>query len=100
MRQFWEIVLPLVLVCDNGPQFLSHEFQRFMQMNGIKHKTSAPFKPSSIGQIERYVLMVKQSLQAIQTYEGSIQQKLLLQCRKAPNATSHSVTMLFLKRDI
>ncbi|GFQ65734.1 transposon Tf2-6 polyprotein [Trichonephila clavata] len=47
--------LPRVLVSDNGSQFISYEFQRFMQRNGVKHKTSAPFLPSSNGQAERYV---------------------------------------------
>ncbi|GBM07216.1 Uncharacterized protein K02A2.6 [Araneus ventricosus] len=96
--------LPRVLVSDNGSQFTSYEFQRFMQSNGINHKTFAPFKPSSNGQAERYVATLKQSLRAMQKYEGSIQQKLstfLLQYRKAPNATTtHSPAMLFLKREI
>lgn len=96
--------LPVVLVSDNGPQFSSDEFQIFMRKNGIKHKTSAPFKPSSNGQAERYVHTIKQSLRAMQNYEGSIQQKLstfLLQYRKAPNATTnYSPAMLFLKRDV
>ncbi|GBN68939.1 Transposon Tf2-6 polyprotein [Araneus ventricosus] len=61
--------LPRVLVSDNGSQFTSYEFQRFMQSNGIKHKTSAPFKPSSNGQAERYVATLKQSLRAMQKYE-------------------------------
>ncbi|GFS81245.1 uncharacterized protein K02A2.6 [Trichonephila clavipes] len=39
--------LPRVLVSDNGSQFTSYEFQRFMHKNGVRHKTSAPFKPSS-----------------------------------------------------
>ncbi|GFW92448.1 uncharacterized protein K02A2.6 [Trichonephila clavipes] len=47
--------LPRVLVSDNGSQFTSYEFQRFMHKNGVRHKTSAPFKPSSNGQAERYV---------------------------------------------
>ncbi|GFQ70464.1 uncharacterized protein K02A2.6 [Trichonephila clavata] len=75
-----------------------------MQRNGVKHKTSAPFKPSSNGQAERYVATLKQSLRAMHKYEGTIQQKLstfLMQYRKAPNATTtHSPAMLFLKRDI
>ncbi|GFX74229.1 uncharacterized protein K02A2.6 [Trichonephila clavipes] len=54
--------LPRVLVSDNGSQFTSYEFQRFMHKNGVRHKTSAPFKPSSNGQAERYVATLKQSL--------------------------------------
>ncbi|GFY08254.1 uncharacterized protein K02A2.6 [Trichonephila clavipes] len=80
--------LPRVLVSDNGSQFISYEFQRFMHKNGVRHKTSAPFKPSSNGQAERYVATLKQSLRAMHKYEGTIQQKLstfLMQYRKAPN---------------
>jgi hypothetical protein len=101
---FGRFGLPVVLVSDNGPQFTSHEFQMFMLNNGIKHKTSAPFKPSSNGQAERYVYTLKQALRAMQHYAGSLSQKLstfLLQYRKAPNITTmHSPAMLFLKRDI
>ncbi|GFT72185.1 uncharacterized protein K02A2.6 [Trichonephila clavipes] len=96
--------LPRVLVSDNGSQFTSYAFQRFMHKNGVRHKTSAPFKPSSNGQAERYVATLKQSLRAMHKYEGTIQQKLstfLMQYRKAPNVTTTlSPAMLFLKRDI
>ncbi|GFX79428.1 uncharacterized protein K02A2.6 [Trichonephila clavipes] len=95
--------LPRVLVSDNGSQFISYEFQRFMHKNGVKHKTSAPLKPSSNGQAERYVATLKQSLRAMHKYEGTIQQKLstfLMQYRKAPNVTTtFGPAMLFLKRD-
>ncbi|GFU80645.1 uncharacterized protein K02A2.6 [Trichonephila clavipes] len=60
--------LPRVLVSDNGSQFTSYEFQRFMHKNGVT-KTSAPFKPSSNGQAERYVATLKQSLRAMHKYE-------------------------------
>ena len=29
--------MPKQLVSDNGPQFISDEFDRFILMNGIKH---------------------------------------------------------------
>ncbi|GFW55210.1 uncharacterized protein K02A2.6 [Trichonephila clavipes] len=61
--------LPRVLVSDNGSQFTSYEFQRFMHKNEVRHKTSAPFKPSSNGQAERYVATLKQSLRAMHKYE-------------------------------
>ncbi|GFR10524.1 uncharacterized protein K02A2.6 [Trichonephila clavata] len=60
--------LPGVLVSDNGSQFTSYEFQRFMKRNGVKHKTIAPFKPSSNGQADRYVASVKQLLRAMHKY--------------------------------
>ncbi len=72
--QRYVCVLSVVLVCDNGPQFPSYEFEMFMFTNGIKHKTSAPFKPSSNGQAERYVYTLKQALHAMQHYAGSVSQ--------------------------
>ncbi|XP_035232017.1 uncharacterized protein K02A2.6-like [Stegodyphus dumicola] len=95
--------LPILLVTDNGPQFTSHELKIFLQSNGIKHKTTAPFKPSSNGQAERYVFTVKQSLRTMQNYPGTLRQKLstfLMQYRKAPNLTTlQSPAMLMLKRE-
>ncbi|GFQ72653.1 uncharacterized protein K02A2.6 [Trichonephila clavata] len=55
--------LPRVLVSDNGSQFTSYEFQRFMQRKEVKHKTSAPFKPSSNGQAGRYIRPVGDQVQ-------------------------------------
>ncbi|GFY37641.1 uncharacterized protein K02A2.6 [Trichonephila inaurata madagascariensis] len=60
---FTRLGLPRVLVSDNGSQFTSYEFKRFMQGNGVKHKTSSPFKP------ERYAATLKESFRAMQKYE-------------------------------
>ncbi|GFU53701.1 transposon Tf2-6 polyprotein [Trichonephila clavipes] len=43
-----------------------------MLKNGVRHKTSAPFKPSSNGQAERYVATLKQSLRAMHKYEEQL----------------------------
>ncbi|GBM08642.1 Uncharacterized protein K02A2.6 [Araneus ventricosus] len=63
--------LPRALVSDNVSQFASYEFQRFMQYNGMKHKTSAPFKPSSNGQAESYVVTLEQSLRTTQKFPAT-----------------------------
>ncbi|GFY15531.1 uncharacterized protein K02A2.6 [Trichonephila clavipes] len=93
------------LIVDAHSKWLEvYPMKRFMHKNGVRHKTSAPFKPSSNVQAERYVATLKQSLRAMHKYEGTIQQKLstfLMQYRKAPNVTTTlSPAMLFLKRDI
>ena len=54
--------LPEQLVSDNGPQFTSSEIVHFMQANGTQHISSAPYHPSSNGQVERFVQMLKRSL--------------------------------------
>ena len=54
--------LPEQIVTDNGSQFISTEFQEFMQNNGIKHIRSSPYHPSSNGQVERFVQTFKRAM--------------------------------------
>ena len=51
--------LPEILVSENGPQFIAGEFQQFCRNNGIMHRTSAAYKPSTKGQAERVVQLLK-----------------------------------------
>ena len=44
--------LPEMIVSDNGPQFISQEFKSFCNQNGIFHRTTAVYKPSTNGQAE------------------------------------------------
>ena len=54
--------LPETIVTDNGPGFVSSEFEEFLRRNGIKHTTSAPYHPASNGLAERAVQIVKKGL--------------------------------------
>ena len=54
--------LPRKIVTDNGPTFVSEEFKTFLKGNGIKHVTTTPYHPSSNGQAERAVQIVKHAL--------------------------------------
>ncbi|CAI7935033.1 XP_034959630.1uncharacterized protein K02A2.6-like, partial [Podarcis lilfordi] len=53
---------PDVLVSDNGPQFTSGTFERYLLGLGIRHALTAPFHPSSNGQAERMVRSAKEAL--------------------------------------
>uniref|UniRef100_A0A670I4V1 Gypsy retrotransposon integrase-like protein 1 n=1 Tax=Podarcis muralis TaxID=64176 RepID=A0A670I4V1_PODMU len=53
---------PDVLVSDNGPQFTSGTFERYLLGLGIRHALTAPFHPSSNGQAERMVRSTKEAL--------------------------------------
>lgn len=84
--------MPTTLVSDNGGQFTSHEFNQFMTHNGIKHLRTAPHHPSSNGQAERYVQVVKKGLRTMIKEPGSLNSKLcelLMQYRKAPHSSTH-----------
>ena len=59
---FSQFGLPEVLVTDDGPHFVSEEFEKFLSKNGIKHITSSPFHPATNSLVERAVQIVKKSL--------------------------------------
>ena len=68
--------LCLQLVSDNGPQFTSDEFRKFMLTNGIKHIRSVQFHPASNGQAERFVQSMKHAMKSMGNDHGTVQDKL------------------------
>ena len=66
--------LPEIVVTDNGSNFMSSEFKSFLQKNGVRHITSAPYHPSSNGLVERAVRTFKQGMKK-QT-DGTVETKL------------------------
>lgn len=69
--------LPKKLCSDNGVQFTSYEFEKFLKSNGITHKKSAPFHPATNGQVERYVQTIKKKLKCLSAVKDDLQTKLL-----------------------
>lgn len=83
--------IPEQIVSDNGPQFVSTEFERFTKSNGIKHITSAPYHPATNGQAERSVQTFKQSLRAMSETSKPVGEKLakfLIAYRNTPHSTT------------
>ncbi|XP_054749712.1 uncharacterized protein K02A2.6-like [Lytechinus pictus] len=101
-RVFSRYGLPQIMVTDNGSQFTSSEFKEFVDKNGIVHKRSAPYHPSTNGQAERFVQTLKQALRAARSDGGSPQAQLdrfLLAYRNARHAvTGEAPAVLFMKR--
>jgi len=51
--------IPITLVTDNGPQFISSEMSQFSSTYGFYHITSSPHYHQSNGQAERAIRTVK-----------------------------------------
>ena len=81
--------IPRKVVTDNGPTFMSYEFQEFMQKNGIVHVKSAPYYPSSNGLAERAVQTLKREIAQI---SGTTLQERVSKFLFKYRLTPHSVT--------
>ena len=65
--------IPQQVVSDNGPQFVSQEFDRFMSVNNIKHLKSSTSHPATNGLAEYFVQTLKQALKVSKCEEKSLQ---------------------------
>ena len=81
--------LPKVFVTDNGSQFTSVEFEKFMENNGIRHLRSPPYHPSTNGLAERSVQTFKRAME--KNKDGSISTRVarfLFSFRRTPHSTT------------
>ena len=81
--------LPEHLVTDNGTQFTSAEFQKFLRDNDIQHTLTATGHPATNGLAEPYVEESKDKLSKIRDTGESVQTKLdrvLLTYRATPTS--------------
>ena len=96
--------LPEQVVSDNGPQFVSAEFETFMRNNGIKHIRCAPYHPSSNGLAERFIQTFKKAMLAGDREGCDLKYRLcqfLLKYRSSPHTTTDVAPCeLFLKRSM
>ena len=99
-RLFAMFGLPHTVVSDNGPQFVSSEFERFLASNGVKHVTSAPYHPATNGAAERTVQTVKDALKKFELDKRpNALQSFLFTYRNTPHATTGQCpAQLFLNR--
>ena len=85
---FATLGLPKVLVSDNGPAFISDEFQVFLSGNGIIHQRISPYHPASNGLAERTVQRLKRAMKQL---TGSLETRLsrfLFNYRITPQSTT------------
>ena len=100
-EMFSRFRFPEQLVSDNGPQFISQEFERFLEANGVQNICSAPYHTSTNGLAERFVQSMKNTLKTSHG-QGSLHQRLnsfLLSYRNVPHSTTQvAPAALLIKR--
>jgi putative transposase len=47
------------IISDNGPQFTSKDFKKFIRISGMTHVRTSPFYPQSNGKLERFQKTIK-----------------------------------------
>ena len=85
---FSQFGLPVSIVTDNGPCFVSSEFQEFVRNNGIRHSTTAVYKPSTNGLAERAIQSFKEAQVKTALPWETFLDNFLLKYRSTPHATT------------
>ena len=99
---FSQFGYPEVIVSDNGPQFISHEFKAFLQTCGIKHRLITPYWPAANATVERFNKTLGKALKAAhaegRNWKAELP-KFLMMYRATPHiSTGISPAELFLGR--
>jgi transposase InsO family protein len=80
------------IISDNGPQYSSKEFQRFVEDWDVKHTTSSPHYPKSNGFAERMIGIVKGIMRKSKMAKENVHKAMLAyrscplnsECNKSP----------------
>ena len=84
--------LPLQIISDNGPQFIAEKFKHFCLSRGIQHMTTAPYHPSSNGEVERFVQTFKLAVNKANPTTVKDLQNCVVNFLARYRSTPHSVT--------
>lgn len=95
--------VPEVLVSNNGPQFVTKQFEEFVKLNRMKHVRSAAYHLSMNGLAERFVRTMKEAVR--KDCQGRpLELRLvsfLLTCKNTPHArTQQSPASLLFGRSL
>ena len=56
------LILPVVLLSDNGKEFVGSAFEHFLQRFGTAHTTTAPYHPETNGKVERVHYIIDENM--------------------------------------
>ena len=98
--------LPSSLRTDNGPQFTSEHFTKYLEENGIEHRRTTPLWPQANGEIDRHNRSILKRLRIPQAEgrNGKLKSEMdnfLMMYRSTPHSTTGvSPTELLFRRRI
>ncbi len=98
-RKVIEAILPMIarhgvphsIKSDNGPQFISSEFEEFLREFGIEHRRSCPLWPQANGEVEAQNRSLVKTLKIAQVEGHDMRSELLkflLAYRSTPQVTT------------
>uniref|UniRef100_A0A5S6Q7F2 RNA-directed DNA polymerase n=1 Tax=Trichuris muris TaxID=70415 RepID=A0A5S6Q7F2_TRIMR len=90
-RLFAIFGLPRSIVSDNGPHFVSEEFEKFCDNNNVTHVKTTPYHPRSNGLAERAVRLFRDRFRASSDATTDVElrlQRFLFSYRNSIHATS------------
>lgn len=91
-KLFSQFGVPATIASDNDPVFVSADFQSFLKQRNIQHKKSAPYNPSTNGQVERCVQTVKAALKKMGASKSNVREQLnkfLMLYRRTPHSSTN-----------
>jgi hypothetical protein len=95
---------PQCIVTDNGSQFVSTEFEKYLKECGIQHIRSSPYYPKSNGKIERFHRYLKRAFRVAHATGKTWQKmlpKILMAYRNTPHrASGETPASLLLNREM
>lgn len=90
MSHFARYGIPEELVSDNGPQFMSREFQSFSKSYGFHHEQTIPHHHQSNGKVGAAVKQEKKAVRIAQTTNCDFYLALLSICNTPQEGMSSS----------
>ena len=82
---------PLSLRTNNGPQFVSEYFKKYLEENGIEHRRTTPLWPQANGEIERQNRSILKRLRIAQAEGRNWRAEIdnfLMMYRSTPHSTT------------
>lgn len=96
--------LPKSVTTDNGPQFVSEEFEHYMLENDIHHRSVTPLWPSANGEVERQNRSLLKAMKIAnskgQNWKEELHKFLLAYCSTPHTTTGVSPAELLFNRKI